>query len=669
MIRFLQTKTRTKQIVLGALLVLICVTMVITLIPGFSSGDFGPSTGALVRVGGEDVTTNEVQVMARQIAKQQMRGQPVPDQLMPYFLQSAAENMIVQKVLMAEAARLGLRVTDAELRDELQKGQLGQAFFPNGNFVGQEQYEDFVAQNFNLSVAQFEQEVKKDLLLRKLRDAVTAGVAVSDEDVRKEFERQNVKVKFDYALLSLDELKKQIKPTDAELKAFFEQSKARYQNSVPEKRKARYVSVDSARVLAEVKAALKPEDLQKYYDAHTADFKVPESAKASHILIRTPPPGPDGKPDAKGVEAARAKADDILKKLRAGADFAAMAKKESQDPGSAQKGGDLGSFARGAMVAEFDKAAFSQPVGKIGDLVQSQFGFHIIKVESRQEAHTKPFADVKDDIAGRLAQEAASSRVDALAGKLLADARAQGLDKAAAANHLQVVDSEWFARTDSLPGVGAAQEFMNAAFTQKPNAPPELVKMAQGLGVGGVGVTHYVVLQVTDSKPAETPAFEQIRAKVEDDFRSYRVQQLLAQKTQELADRAHAEHDLKKAAKELGATLKSADFVAPGGQVPDLGSMEGQAAAAFALNKGEISGALSFGDKGAVLQVTDKQGASPEEFARQKDQVRETVLQSKRQMRLQFFISGARERMEKDGKIRINKNEWTRVFGTPPSAT
>jgi peptidyl-prolyl cis-trans isomerase D len=144
---------------------------------------------------------------------------------------------------------------------------------------------------------------------------------------------------------------------------------------------------------------------------------------------------------------------------------------------------------------------------------------------------------------------------------------------------------------------------------------------------------------------------------------------MLVQKVQELADRAHAEHDLKKAAKEIGATVKSSDLVSPSGQVPDIGAMSGPASAAFELKNGEISGPLSLGDKGSVLQITEKQEASPDEFAKQKDQIRETLLDSKRQMRLELFISGVRQRMEKEGKIRINKDEWTRVMGAPPATT
>lgn len=663
MIRFLQTPTRTKKIVLGGLLIVICILMVVTLIPGIGVTDFsGSSRGTLAHVGGEEVLSADVQVMARNLGRRQFPS-GVPEVMQAYFMQNAANNLILQKTLEVEGHRMGLSVNNAELRDTLQHGQFGDLFFPNGNFVGQDQYADLVSADFGMSVQQFEQAVKLQLLVNKLQGAVAAGVTVSDDDVKQEFRKQNSKVKVAYALLTINDLKNKINPTDAELKAFFEQTKARYQNSIPEKRKAKYVLLDSGRALDQLKANLKPEQIQQYYDQHQQEFQTPEEVKASHILVRTPAPGPDGKPDQKGVDAARAKAEDVLKKLRAGGDFAEIARKESQDPGSAAKGGELGWFRRGAMVPEFDKAAFSQPVGKIGDLVQSSFGFHIIKVEDKHAAGVKSLAEVKDQIAARIVQQEAANQAQAQADKLLADAKKDGLEKAAAENHLQLYTSDWFARADSLPGVSTSPEFMNAAFTAKPNDPPQLVKTSGAVAVGAVQMDHYAVLQVTADEPPRTPSLDEIKSKVAEDFKTFRAGQMVTQKTQELADRAHAEHDLKKAAAEVGATVKTSDWIQANGQVPDLGSMQGPAAVAFDLKPGEISGALNLGSSGGVLQVLDKQEPSDADFAKDKDQIREQLLRQKEQERMQMYVVGLRERMQKEGKIKINQDEWGRVIG------
>ena len=209
MIRFLQTPGPTKKIVLGGLLLVICAAMVITLVPGgigSSIGLGGPGQGVLATVSGEPVTTAEVQREARQMLRQQFpRGGEQTAMLIPYFAERAAQNLISRKILVTEAERLGLRATDEEVRDELQHGRYSATFFPGGNFVGQQQYEA-ILQNADLSAPVFEQIVKSDILLDKLRNLAAGAVSVTDAEVLREFEKQNTKVKFEYAVLRKDDL-------------------------------------------------------------------------------------------------------------------------------------------------------------------------------------------------------------------------------------------------------------------------------------------------------------------------------------------------------------------------------------------------------------------------------------------------------------------------------
>src|ERR1700693_818439 len=255
MIRFLQTPGKTKKIVLGGLLVVICGAMVITLIPGVILGDafgFGsPRVKSIAKVGDQEVTVNEVQDAARQMGKQQFpRG--FPQQFMPFLMQRAAQQLIIQKAMVAEAHRMGFKVTDAELQSELQHGNFASALFPGGNFVGQENYENFVQQNFGMGVQNFEALLKSDLLIRKLSAAIEGGVTVSDQELTQQYQRENTKVKFDYAIVTLEDLMKQVHPNEAELKAYFDQHKAQYANAMPEKRQARYIVIDTNRVRQQV---------------------------------------------------------------------------------------------------------------------------------------------------------------------------------------------------------------------------------------------------------------------------------------------------------------------------------------------------------------------------------------------------------------------------------
>jgi peptidyl-prolyl cis-trans isomerase D len=646
MIRTLQNAGPTLKIVLGALLVIICASMAITLIPGFGSnvGIGGPPAGVLATIGDQSVTVPEVQREARAMIRQQFpRGGPQASMLLPYFESQAAEQLISEKTLVAEAHQMGLRVSDDELRDELQHGQLGSMLFPDGKFVGQEQYEDFVQRN-DMTVPQFEALEKDYILVRKLRALVSSSAFVGNPEVRDEFNRRNTKVKFEYAVITQADILRGLHPTDEELKAYYERNKATYNNSIPEKRQIKYVVVDSAKIAAAT--TVSDQDLQAYYDEHRDEFRVAEQIKVSHILIKTPLPTPGAKEDEKAVADARAKAEDVLKQVKAGGDFAKLAEKYSDDPGSAKSGGELGWIGRGRTVPEFEKAAFSLGKGQTSDLVKSSYGFHIIRVEDKQEAHLKTLAEVKSEIEEKVKQEKAARAAEAAANALLSQARTEGLDAAAAAKGQTPINTEFFSRTDALPGLAANPQFMDAVFNEAEKAPPDEVQIPQG----------YVVFQLLGIKPPATPTFEEVRAKVESEFKNERAGLLLHQKTQELSDRAKAGHDLKKAAQELGATVKTSDLVLPDGQVPDIGSMT-SASAIFSLNPGDISGPITANGNGVVAQLLEKQAPTDAEFAAKKDEIRQSLLEAKQNDLFALFVTNLRKDMEKSKRLKVNEEE------------
>src|ERR1700733_8148765 len=660
MIRFLQTPGPAVKMALGGILLVICASVGITLIPGGLGSDMwgaAPGKGVVAKVDGGDVTADAVRQTARQMLQQQMQ-QANPQtmaMLLPYFSQRAAEQLITRQALIAEAAHLGLRSTPQEIQDELQHGRYAGTFFPGGNFIGETEYEDMLSR-YNLTPVKFEDSIGKDIMLGKLQALISGSATVSDSEIREQFIKQNSKVKFDYAVLKQDDLRKALHPTEVELKAFYDSHKQQYANSIPEKRKVKYAVVDVSKVGEGIQVS--HEELVSYYDQHRDEYRTPEQVKVSHILIKTPLPGPDGKVDEKGVTDAQHRAEDILKQIKAGGNFEELAKKYSEDPGSAKEGGSLGFVQRGRTVPEFEKAAFSLPKGQISDLVKSSYGFHIIRVDDKQEAHMKSLDEVKDQIEPVLKQQKAQQLAQKQAEALLSSAKGEGLDAAGASNSVPVIASGFFGRKDMLPGLGPAPQFMDAVFSAADKAPPDMAATSQG----------FVVYQLLAIKPASTPTFEEIRAKVEDEFKNERSGALLTQKTQELSDRAKTEHDLKRAAKELGATVKTSDFVLPDGQVPDIGSMTGQAAVAFSLKPGEISGAINSGANGVVIAIVDVQAPTDADFAAKRDQIRDALLQSKQQELFGLFISSLRDQMEKSGKIKINQEEMkalTRAQGEP----
>ena len=653
MIRFLQKSGQTTKYVLGGLLLLICASMVITLIPGGLGGDTftgTPGRGVVAKVEGQDISPEEVRLTARQMAQQDaQRYGEMAAKIMPFLIQQetprAVDQLINRQALLSQAARMGFRVTPAEVKDELQHGRYAATFFPGGNFIGETQYEDMLMQGANLTPAKFEEAVANDILITKLQAFISGSASVSESEIHAEFLKENSKVKFDYAILKQDDLRKGLHPTDAELQAFYESHKRSYANSVPEKRKVKYAVIETSK--AEAGVQLTADDLRTYYDKNRDQYRVPEQVKVSHIWIKMPLPGADGKIDDKAVAEAQHRADDLLKQLKGGAKFEDVAKKYSEDPGSSNVGGSLGWIGKGQMTAEFEKAAFSLPKGQISDVVKTLDGFHIIRVDDKQDAHVKPLDEVKAQIEPILKHQKAQDLAQKKAEALLKDAKAQTLDAAAAAQGVPVINSDFFSRKDMLPGLGPASQFMDAVFSATEKSPPDQAPASQGI----------VVFQLLAVKPAATPAFEEIRSRVEEEFKSERSSTLLTQKIQELSDRAKTEHDLKRAAKELGATVKTSDFVLPDAQVPDVGSMSGQAAVSVNMKAGEISGPISDGPTAVVLEVTENQQPTDADYAAKRDQIRDQMLLQKQQERFGLFVAGLIDEMTKSGKIKKNPEE------------
>ena len=659
MIRFLQTPGPVKKYVLGGMLTVICISMVWYLVPSSGNSTYsfgGPAKGVVAQVEGQDITADEIRQTAQQMAQQEAaRYGEMAAKIMPFLKQQAttraAEQLITRQVLVAEAGRLGLRVTQEEVKDELQHGRYAATFFPNGNFIGQQEYEQML-QRANLTAPKFEEAVGTDILLTKLQAFISGSASVSETEIRDQFVKQNTKVKFDYAVLKQDDLRKGLHPAEAELKAFYESHKGTYANSIPEKRKVKYAVIDSNKVDASVQVT--QDDLRAYYDKQRDQYRTPEQVKVSHILIKTPLPGPDGKVDEKGTAEAQRRAEDLLKQLKGGAKLEDLAKKYSDDPGSAKQGGSLGWIGKGQTVPEFEKTAFSLPKGQISDLVKSSYGFHIIRVDDKQDAHMKTLDEVKGEIEPILKHQKGQQVAQKQGEALLKDARATTLEAAAAKMGIPVITSDFFGRKDMLPGLGPANQFMDAVFAATEKSPPDVAPASQGI----------VVFQLLGVKPASTPTFEEIRSKVEEEFKNERSSVLLSQKLQELSDRAKSEHDLKRAAKELGATLKTSDLVLPDGQVPDVGSMAGQASVAFTMKPGDISGPINSGPNGVVLSVLASEKPTDADYAAKRDQIRDSLLQEKQQEVFGLFVTNLRDQMEKSGKVKINQEEMKALTRT-----
>ena len=659
MIRFLQTPGPIKKFVLGGLLTIISALMAITLIPGFGSANFlgnGTSTkGVVATVSGEEIHTSDVQKQARQTLEQEYpRAGAQASMLLPYLSQQAYQMLVARKLLVTEARNMGLRATDDDLRNFLHQGQIGQMIFPNGKY-DQTAYEDVAFRN-GFTVPQFEEVLKQDILIQKLRDLVSASASVTDAEVKAQFAKQNTKVKFDYAFFKRDDILKTLQPADAELKAYYDRNKTAYVNSLPEKRQLKYVVIDNSKLLAETQVS--QQELEGYYEQHRDQYRVPEQVHVHQIVVNKPLAGADGKVDQQAVDQARAKADDVLKQLKSGKDFADLAKKYSDDAATAKNGGSQGWIKPDAFpVAAVSKAVSSLKKGSASDVIDAGYAFVILRVDDRQDAHVKSLDEVKAQIEPLIKQQKAAQAAQRKADQLLEASRTTNLEKAAAAQNLQVISTDFVTSKDGLPGIGNDPQFMATVFGQTANAPPDEAQIHAG----------FAVYEVTAVKPPATPTFEEIRSRVEQEFKNERAAQLLTQKTQELSDRAKAEKDLRKAAKELGAGFRTSNFVLPDGQVPDIGSMTGPASVAFSLKPGEISGPVDNGTTGAVLTVADRQNPTDQDYAAKKDQIRESLIQAKQNQAFGLFLENLRTTNEKAGKIKVNQAELQSLTKQPVS--
>jgi peptidyl-prolyl cis-trans isomerase D len=667
MIRFLQQGEKLQKIIFGVIIGVVVVGMVIYLIPGLMDAVGGGTDAAGVyatvhppgvwgRLFGEStpVSTEDV----TRLAERQLQQQHYPDalmrQLLPYMMSRAGQVMVQRAILKQEADRLHLQVSDADLVNYLKTGPLAEYLFPNGKYIGDNGYINFIqmAIGQDVSRTQFESEVKEDLEIQRLQSLITDGVTVSDKTVAGVYQVQGTKVKFDYAVISAEDVKKTINPSDTELQDFYKQNTARYKDAIPETRKIEYVTFDASKIPGG-KPAVSDADIQAYYAAHQAEYKTDEEVKTRHILINSKA-GADAQTDS----AAKAKAEDVLKQVQAGGNFAELAKKYSDDPGSKDQGGELPLIPTASLDPAYAKAAMALNPGQTSGLVKSAFGYHIIQTEQKQPAGVKPLAAVKDSIVQALQQQKSAAMEMLYAGQLQTEAKKDGLAKMATAHGLHVVATDYIGKDGTIGGLSDASQLLAKAFATDKGAEPATVNTGDG----------YAIFQVVDVKAAHTPDFADYKSHVLDDYRDQKLPLLVQQETTKLADRAKVLGDLKKAAAELKVPVKSSDLVGEDGQVPDLGAMSGPASVAFSLAKGAISGPIGAGQAGgAVLSVTDKQQPTQAEIAQHMDQTREQLLSAQRDEVFRVFLGDLSEKYQKGGGVRLTKQ--AEVPGGAPGGT
>jgi peptidyl-prolyl cis-trans isomerase D len=609
--------------------------MVITLVPG-PVGSFEQRPDALAEIGDYELTVTQVRQQMARIE----RRQSIPRPLQAFYARQIVEQLIFERALELEAQRLGIRVTDEERVERIKR--LLPVAFAGDTFIGMDRYAAEVQQRFDLTVAEFEEIIRKSLLEEKFRRLVTDGVTVPPEEVFEEFRRRNEKATIEYAVIRPEAMQARVPVSEADLAQYFEKNKARYQ--VPERRVVRLALLDLHELRQ--RAGVTDEELRAYYNQQVDRYRIQNRARVSHILFKTV-----GKSDAEIAEV-RAKAEDVLKNAKRGAKFEELAKQYSEDT-TKENGGDLGWILQGQTVAEFEQAAFSLPKGTISDLVKTQYGFHIVKVVDRETARTQSFEEVRASIVPIVAAEKAERMAQETGDKLAAAVRQSNrrpIDELAKQFGLSVTETRPLAATDPVGELGNAPEVRDVVFRLRVGELSSPIQTDRG----------YVVLSVKGVQPQHQGTLAEVRDRVEADLRGEKAGELAKAQAEALASRVQAGEAFAKAAKALGFEAKTSEPFARVASVPDLGSTR-QIPSAFTLPPGKSSPALLVGGNWVVFRVVSREEAKTEDFARQQRQIEQQVLDSQRSIAYDAFRKALEDRLKREGKLRINQENYKRL--------
>jgi peptidyl-prolyl cis-trans isomerase D len=624
---------------------LVCLTFVVFYVPSFlRNGGIAGVTGAqaddaIATVNGHDITAGDYRrLYAQQLQSlRQAYGGNVDEKMLQQLgvAQRILSQMVEEEAMVAEADRLGLRVSDAELAERIKRMA---GFQQNGQFVGEVAYRDILQmQRPPIRPSEFEDQLRRSLMGEKLQAAVTSWVRVADADVDAEYLRRNQKLKVALAVFTASKFQAGIQPTDAELTAQFNAHQDTYK--LPEKRRVRFLAINADALRDKMTAT--PQEVESRYKDTQQVFSTPEQVRASHILLKT-----EGKDEA----AVKKVAEGVLARVKAGEDFAALAKKYSEDDSNKDKGGDLDYFGRGIMAKEFEDAAFSMQPGQVSDLVKTVFGFHIIKVTDKKAAATRTLDEVRAQVTEQVKEDKAQLQASQVADEVTKAIKVPAdLDTVAKARGLTVGDSGLFAREEPLAGIGFAPAVSAEAFSMQPGKVSGELKTNQG----------FAFIALTEVQAPRVPKLDEVKAKVRDDVVRLKAVELAKTKASAMAQAA-AKGNFAAAAKSAGVDVKTTDFVPRGTAWPDIGVNSAVDEAVFKLKAGETAGPIATDTAVVVAQVKERQDVKPEGLSTERDALRDELLQQRRQEFFGAYMAKAKTKM----KISYNPDTIKTLLGS-----
>jgi len=567
-----------------------------------------------------DLTTFQSSARQMEATYRQLFGDQFAQQRGLIKVGQAAINQLIDEELLYQGAEAaGLSVSQDEVADAITHEPSLQE---NGHFIGLDRYRNLF-RAARIGVEEFEEHIRRRLLVDKYRDLLGNGVTVSDAEVEQEFLKRNQRTSLDWVLIEPAAVSEVTHPVESDLSAWYESHKDRYRRG--EGRDGVYVLVRPADLVSP--ASVTDADARAAYDRDLQGrYAVREQRRASHILFKVPPGASD-----KDTAAIEARARQVLKKAKAGEDFAALARRNSGDS-TAAAGGDLGFFGRGQMAKEFEDAAFSLPIGSVSDLVRTTFGFHIIKVVDEHPPRTVPFDEVKETIRGEIA--AARGRALALdKAAALAKAAAGGrLEAAAQAQGLKTLPTGPVRPGDALPQLPASQSAVTRMLGLQAGQTSESIPTPAGL----------VIVQVTSVVADEPAPFAEVRSRIEKEVLDQR--RLVA-----VSSRARAGGSLAALAKSYKVEIKHQDDLSRGAGLPGVPHDEAVDRQIETLGPGVPGDPIATTAGIVVLSIRDRKDHR-DELTAQRDSTRDSLLSQQRERLLRAVV----QRLRENGSVSIN---------------
>ena len=631
-----RSRDKAVRILLGVILGVVALSMVTYLIPGgWVNGGGSADSNVLATVGDLTITAPE----AQRVITNMMRGRNLPPEILTVYAPQMINNLIADRALAYEAKRLGFEATDAETADAVLHS-LPQQLFKDGKLISKDLYAQVLAEQ-GLTIEQFETDIAQQVIISRLRDMIAAGVVISPLEVEQEYRKRNEKAKVEYVMIPSAKYTAEAQASEAELREYFDKHRADYQ--LPEKKSLAVLLLDPTTIQNDIQPT--DAELHNMYRIMSDKFQTPERVKVRHILLKA---------DASNDAQVKVKIDDLEKQLKNGGDFAALAKKYSEDPGSGSKGGDLDWVTRGQTVKEFEAAAFSLPLNQISQPVKTTYGYHILEVLEKQPARTIPFEEARPVLIGQIRAQRVNDLLQKAEDKAVGALRKDPAhpEKAAADSKAQLFNMGGYAPGDPIPGVGVNKDIDAAVVTLKKGQVSPPVELPGN---------KIVIMDVMDIVPAHPASFEDVQSQIRTKLNGEKLQQLLHQKASELLAKATASGDLKKAAKEMGLEVKSPDEFTRSGAVEGVGSAS-TLADAFTKPPNTLLGPFSAQGNVVVAQVVGHSEANMAEFATQRDGIRDELRNIKAREREGIFTAGLRKRLEQEKKIKVHDDVVKRLL-------